>query len=200
MTLYRRPETAFWYYEFSVAGKRHRGSTKTTSKPKAAEFEARLMREAREDAAKARLGLKRMTVFDLAQAWLKTSSTTHADYKGNVSRVRKLFGGEMQQQGTTWVEVEDARYGLQKDLMTHDLTQAMLMDLRNARIDEGCAPGTINREMSLLQSLMGYAESLSVVRPERPIVWSHKRNRAASLKMKEPKGKLRWLTQAQAKK
>jgi integrase len=198
MTLYRRPETTFWYYEFTVEGKRHRGSTKTTSKREAAEVKARLMREAREDAAKARLGMKRMTVFDLAHAWLKTTEYTHKDHKGNVSRVRKLFGNELRQQGKEWVEVPGARFGISKTLMVHDVKQGLLLELRDARIEEDCAPATINREMSLLQSLMGYAESMSVVMPERPIVWSQKRNRAASLKMKEPKGKLRWLTQAQA--
>jgi integrase len=54
--------------------------------------------------------------------------------------------------------------------------------------------------MNWVQKTRWAVESLSVVRPEHPIVWSHKRNRTASLKMKEPKGKLRWLTQVQAKK
>ena len=40
MTLHKRPESAVWQYEFMIAGKRHRGSTKTTDKQQAAVFEA----------------------------------------------------------------------------------------------------------------------------------------------------------------
>lgn len=39
MSLYTRPESALWYYEFRVAGQRYRGSTGTTDKARAEAFE-----------------------------------------------------------------------------------------------------------------------------------------------------------------
>ena len=108
-----------------IGGKRYRGSTKSTDKRTATAFEQRKHDEAMEDANKARLGMKRMTVWDLAQAWLAVSEITHADHRGNLSRVRKLFGSSLKLVGKKWVESENDRYGLPKDLMVHEVTQAI---------------------------------------------------------------------------
>ena len=70
----------------------------------------------------------------------------------------------------------------------------MLSTLKAERMAEGSSAGTINREMSLLQSLLGFGESIGAPMPSVPIKWSARNNRAASLKMPETKGRLRWLT------
>jgi integrase len=195
MTLYKRPDSDVWWYEFQVAGNRYRGSTKTANKREATAIEVERRREAVEDLSRARLGIKRFTLWEVAQKWLASSEHALKDHKNNVSRVRKLFGIEMVQEGKgNWVEVEGKRYGLSKTLYVHEVTQDTLMTLRDTRVREGNSPATINREMSLMQSLMGYAADMRCVMPAVPIVWSQKRNRAASLKMREPGGKLRWLT------
>lgn len=194
MTLYRRDGSDIWYYEFAISKVRYRGSTRTTSKKEAAAYEADMRREAQEDQRLARDGIKRSTVHAIAQQWLEASEVTHKDHKNNASRVRKLFGEELRQVGKDWELVEGARYGLPKTLMVHEVTQATLIELKAARLREENSGATINREISLVQTLMGYAASLNVVMPSKPIIWSDRRNRAASLKMRESKGKLRWLT------
>lgn len=194
MTLYKRPGSDIWQYEFEVGKVRYRGTTRTTNKREAATFEADKKREMQEDHRLARDGIKRMTVYALAQQWLAASEITHKDHKNNASRVRKLFGEELKQKGKTWELVEGARYGLPKSLMIHEVTQATLIELKSARLREENSGATINREISLVQTLMGYAASLNVVMPTKPIIWSDRRNRAASLKLRETKGKLRWLT------
>lgn len=198
MTLFKRPDSEVWQYEFVVAGQRYRGSTKTSSKRDAAAFEVDKRREALEDQNNSRLGVKRMTVSDLAIKWLESSQMALRDHTNNESRVRKLFGDELKQKGhNNWVLVVGARKGLSRDLMVHEVTQDTLMTLKASRVTEGNSAATINRELSLIQTLMGYAEALNVVLPARPIVWSQKRNKAASLKAPESSGKLRWLTQAE---
>ncbi|WP_261503555.1 tyrosine-type recombinase/integrase [Burkholderia multivorans] len=194
MTLYKRPDSEVWWYEFVVGGKRYRGSTKTTSKREAQAVEVDKRREALEDQRLARDGVKRLSLYQVAEKWLAASEITHRDHKNNTSRVRKLFGDELVQVGRTWELVEGNRYGLPKTLMVHELTQGHLIELKSRRMAEGNSPATINREISLVQTLVGYAASLNVVMPSKAIIWSDRRNRAASLKMKEPKGKLRWLT------
>lgn len=194
MGVYKRPDSDVWWYEFELNKKRYRGSTKTTSKRDAQAVMVDKRREAQEDQQQDRLGVKRSTLYAIALKWLEASETTHADHKNNLSRVRKLFGDELVQEGRAWVLKEGNRPGLPKDLMIHEITQETLVTLKGHRMKEGNSAATINREISLVQSLMGYAQSLSIVMPTKPIVWSERRNRAASLKMKESKGKLRWLT------
>lgn len=194
MSLYKRPGSDVWSYEFEVSKKRYRASTGTTNKREAALIEAERRKQVLEDNRLEREGIKRRTLFAVAQDWLEASEITHKDHKNNASRVRKLFGTELQQRGTAWVEVENARYGLSKEMGVHEITQATLIELKAARLRENNSGATINREISLVQTLMGYAASLSVVMPTKPIIWSDRRNRAASLKLREGKGKLRWLT------
>jgi hypothetical protein len=194
MGVYKRPDSDVWWYEFELNKKRYRGTTRTTNKRAAEAFLLDRRREAAEDQQQERLGIKRATLYEIALKWLEASETTHADHKNNLSRVRKLFGDELVQKGREWVLVEGNRPGLPKTLMVHEITQETLVMLKAARLKEGNSAATINREISLVQSLMGYAQSLSIVMPTKPIIWSERRNRAASLKMKESKGKLRWLT------
>jgi len=193
MTVFKRPGSNLYRMEFVYKGERYQESTGTTNKAEANAYEVKRRQEVKEDHERKRLGAKRATLYWLAQEWLKASEINHKDHRNNQSRVRKLFGDELQMQGRDWVLVEGARAGLPKDLLVQDLTQEMLTRLKTSRLAEGVAPATVNREMSLVQSLIGYAPSLSVVTPNPPIVWSNKRNRIASLKMKETKGKLRWL-------
>lgn len=195
--LYKRKGSNNWVCEFTYRGVEVKHSTRTANKAKAMEWEVNRRKELEADYVAKRVGVKRMTLHALAQQWLKITETTHRDKKVNQSRVRKLFGDQMElrcaKDGREWVLIPDARPGLSKDLMVHELTQAHLMTLKAERLAEGVAPGTFNREVSLVQALIGYAKSIAVLTPEVPIVWSSRRNVAASLRMKESKGRLRWL-------
>ena len=193
MTVYKRPNSIYYQCEFEYKGKRYRESTETTSKVDAQAYEVRRRKEVREDFENARRGIQRSTLFEVATSWLEATEATHRNHKHDQSRVRKLFGCELVKEGDEWVEKEGARAGLPKTLQVHELTQAHMLQLKRARTAEGNTGSTINREMSLVQSLLGYAQSIGVVMPTEAIVWSQKRNKAASLKSPEGKGKLRWL-------
>lgn len=171
MTLYRRPETSFWYYEFSLEGKRYRGSTKTADKRLAAAFEVArhlevtqaLKRLRDEITAPVRLRL----LWDVAQSWLEWSERTLADHTGNLSRVRKLFGREMRLVGAKWQEVDSGRFGLLKTTTVGEVTPEVLEALRNARRHEGGSPATIEREMALLQSVLSHVGARLPYKPAK---------------------------------
>ncbi|KWH50711.1 tyrosine-type recombinase/integrase [Burkholderia cepacia] len=195
MTLYKRPDSDMWWYKFEVEKRTYRGSTKTTVKREAQAVEVDKRREALEDIRLERAGVKRLTFYEVAMKWIAVTERTHKDHAGNVNRVRRLFGDRLQRSGSrTYTLIEGDRPGLPKTLMVHELTQGHLVDLKSKRQAEGLSDGTINLEIGLVQTLMGYAESLNAVMPAKPIIWSDKRNRAASLKVRRTKGKLRWLT------
>lgn len=194
MTVFKRANSSIWQCKFTLEGVTVRESTGCTSKIEAQAWEVQRRAQVQSDLEAKRLGHKHMTLYGLAESWLSVSELTHRDHRNNVSRVRKLFGDELRQVRGQWELTVGARHGIAKDLPVEGLTQEHLVRLKAARLAEGVSAATVNREMSLVQTLIGYAKSLSVVTPNPPLVFSHGRNKAASLKMKEKKGKLRWLT------
>lgn len=199
MAVFKRAGSSIWQCKFTLEGVTVRESTGCSSKIEAQAWEVKRRAEVRADLEAKRLGHKHMTLHALAQSWLAVSELTHRDHRNNVSRVRKLFGDELRQVWGGWQLTVGARYGLPKDLSVEELSQEHLVRLKAARLAEGVTAATVNREMSLVQTLIGYAKSLSVVTPNPPLVFSHGRNKAASLKMKERTGKLRWLTPREEK-
>jgi hypothetical protein len=170
MSLYTRPQSALWYYEFRVGGKRYRGSTKTSDKARAAAFEVALRTNVEQAAAQARMHaaevLQARRLDDVAQSWLAYSATALQDHKGNVSRVRKLFGREMRLMDQTWEEVDSGRFGLPLNTCIRDVTPELLAHLQGARAREGFSAGTIDRELSLVRSLVEHAGTLRDKAPE----------------------------------
>lgn len=164
MTLYKRPESALWYYEFRVRGERYRGSTKTSDKAQAEVFEvalrAKIGRDAAQAVADSAEALRALNISDVAQSWLAYSESALRDHKGNLSRVRKLFGREMRLIGETWTEVDSGRYGLSRDAQLRDVTPGLMAQLTNARASEGASKGTIEREISLVKALVAHAPLL----------------------------------------
>lgn len=192
MSLFKRPGSSVYHCEFEFKGIRYRESTGATTKTEAQAYEVKRRAEVKEDAERQRLGVKRLTMGGLADLWLQASESSHRDFKNNASRVRKLFGEELELVKGSWVLKVEARAGLDRDLPVQDLTQEHLHRLKAERIKEGNSPSTFNREVSLVQSLLGYAKTLNIVLPAQAIIWSQK-NKAASLKFGESGGKLRWL-------
>lgn len=200
MSLYQRPGSTVWSYEFELNKVRHRGSCGTSNKTEARAFEVAKRGEAKADLQAHRIGMRRLTLGSLATAWLAESDVHHKDHDNNASRVRKLFGETRARSADGWTLRLAARAGLDRDLMVHEVTQRHIADLKKSRLSEGSSAATWNREVALLQSLLGYAPSLSCVMPNPPIMWKAGRNKAANLKATEPKGKLRWLNEGDERK
>lgn len=171
MSLYTRPESSLWYYEFRAAGQRYRGSTGTPDIVRAEAFEAeqrfKALSEAKQASDDATQFVKSLLLYEVAGSWLAHSKAALQDHKGNISRVRKLFGREMRLAvGGEWVEMNNARYGLSQETRILDLTPSLLQMLRCARVNEGASAATIERELSLLRVLEAHAETMRPPPPE----------------------------------
>lgn len=201
MTVFKRPQSRIWQCKFSLNGILVRETTGCRNKADAQAWEVKRREKIKAEAEATRRGYRHLTLYALAHAWLSASELTHRDHPNNVSRVRKLFGDELRQvRWQKWQLVEGTRHGLPRDLPVASLTQGHLVTLKAARLKEGASFATINREIALVQTLIGFANSLNVLTPDPPLVWSYGRNKAASLKLPERKGKLRWLTMAEEEK
>ncbi len=162
MAIYTRPESAHWYYEFCVSGQRYRGSTRTADKEAARAYEqsarARVIREAEQAEAERRDDFRALLVWDAAQAWLAHSAKYLRDHRGNLTRVRKLFGCEMRLLPSgSWVEIKSNRHGLPLTTQIRAVTPELLAELTLARAAEGATAGTIEREISLLRTIIAHA-------------------------------------------
>lgn len=181
MALYSRPETSFWYYEFKVERKRFRGSTKTADRAQAEAYEAlerfKAFQAAKDSRDAAAGAVDRTTLWDAAQSWLVT--TNLGDQKGNLSRVRKLFGTEMRLDDGLWREVPSNRFSLPRTITVAEMSPAVLEDLRESRRREGYSKGTIAQELSLLRVLLVHAQTM-VKEPETPGAASNTRRSAGA--------------------
>ena len=204
MTVYKRPDSPVYWYEFQVRGKRYRGSTGTTDARQAVKVENAAKQAAKQAAILADImppkaaEVPRMLLSEVARQWLSGSAVALRDHRNNESRVRLLFGTRLERQsGLGYVQVQCD--GLPQGLYVDEVTTGALVTLKGKRLAAGVAPATVNRELALVQSLMGMASSLGVRMPPEPIKWSD-RNRVASLRMAEGNGKLRWLSDLEVSK
>lgn len=204
MGVYKRKGSNNYQYEFEFKGRTYRGTTGTKLLTEARAFEVQRRKEVEEDAKAQRDGVKRLTIGEVSEKWLESARIAHRDWKNDESRVRKLFGRALVEGAEITATYVDAkgeqrpRFGLSPSLPLHELSQALLLQLRDARHAEGNSPATINREMALVQSLVAYGSSvLKAVTPQPPLVFSAKRSQAGALKLKEREGKLRFLTEAE---
>lgn len=100
--------------------------------------------------------LRPLALHAVAQMWLKEAVRSHPDPADCTRRVRKLFGIGA---------AHGAHYALPKTLMVHELTQTTLEELKAARERDGGDGTTINRELSMLQTLLAYAQWLGASMP-----------------------------------
>ncbi len=194
MTVFKRAGSCIWQCKFTLNGVLVRETTGCKNKIDAQAWEVGRREKIKAETEAKRRGYRHITLQALAESWLNASKFTHRDHRNNVSRVRKLFGDELRRVRGKWVLAADVRPGLPKDLAVAALTQSHLVNLKAARLKEGLSFATVNREIALVQTLIGYAAALTILTPEPPLVWSCGRNKAASLRMPERKVKLRWLT------
>lgn len=154
MSVFKRDGSLNWQYKFVINNKPYRGSCGTTNKAEAILFEAR-QKEQVKDLQAGKRAPREITIGAAAEAWLTEKGERLADAKNNTSRVRKLFGETLTEKGV----VKD-RYGLSRDQLLHRLCDEDLVKLRSARLREGNADATINREVSLLQSIVRHCRRL----------------------------------------
>lgn len=107
--------------------------------------------------------MSRTTLWDAAQSWLAT--TNLGDHKGNLSRVRKLFGMEMRLVNGLWREVASERFALSKTVTVAEMSHGVLEELKEARTREGSSAATVARELSLLRVLLAHAQTMTGTQP-----------------------------------
>lgn len=161
MRLFRRKRSDYWWADVTIAGTRHRFSTKREDKGEATRVVSQFVRE-RLDASQ--LGVK--PAITLGDALVRHIRETRraADNRMTVSRARKILGGDLPEfplnparhPGGTAYPFEE-RFALDRALPLHEVTAGTVARLRAARMNEGSAPGTINREVSLLQTVYNRA-------------------------------------------
>ncbi len=145
MRIYRRPKSDYWWFDLSIDGKRLRRSTKRIDRREAEQVATAVATE-QYDAAQ----LGRLPPLPLAGALsrLLSESRMNRDQSGMETRARKLVAGKG----------FEGRYGLNPSEPLHvAVTSDTIARLRAKRLDEGAAPGTINREVALAQRLWNLA-------------------------------------------
>lgn len=131
----------YWHYDFIEGGVRHQGSTRRTVRREAERVESA---ERQKVLNRVQLGVQATTTLqEAAHAWLDATGSRLRDARNNGSRVRKLLGPG----------------GLPGGTQLDKLTAAMLGQLVDRRVAAGNAPATCNRELALVQSIVGHASS-----------------------------------------
>jgi len=167
----RRPDSPFWVYDFTIHGRRIRGSTKTTSRQEAEAIVAKLRSEVLLGIT---LGKKPEITLDqaIARHWIE-----HVHELRSASRTAEI--------GRHLI----AHFGKNTELS--NLTNSAIAAYVTERKARGRAPGTINRELAVLRALLRVAErrwEASVA----PVDWS-------TVRLRETAHQDRYLTPAEAK-
>ena len=139
-----RKQSATWWFEFVIAGRRYRESTKTTRKTIAADFESRRRREIERHLADG--GEKPQS----SSRMLRSVREALADY------MDRYDGPHHAQKAIAWVKERSA------PLVAHlgsvslmDLSETRITAYMKARSKHGAGPRTINMELECLSRAMG---------------------------------------------
>lgn len=179
MELYRRmsaagePLSPFWYYDVFLAGKRHRKSTRQTSKVKAQKAMVEAVHTVSEDA---KAGPKRVTLLEACRAYLRNLETRKKRSAADVGNtLNKAFGLG------PWVGRRDTMFlchTMTLDAVTADVVQR----LKDARMAEGKSEATLAQELKFLRSAAILAAKTGAL--PCTVKWD----------VPTPKSKTRWLT------
>jgi integrase len=201
MELYKRPNSPYWWATFSVDGEgRRRISTKRENRRDAEKVAAALLKEAL-DATQ--LGIRKtMTAAEAVYRWIESVGKTHADHDRYLIRANRLIDGRARAADGTPVNKGKPRlkegdplppparvvWHLGREIALHRVDTAKIEELKAARLQEGYAANTINREIALLQVVINHARSK----------WKIKVAPDVEFEKLETKGKLRWFTPEEA--
>jgi integrase len=164
MPLYRRANSPYWQYDFTVNGVRFRGSTGETGKREAQKVEDDHKQAARRKGARR----KEWTIQTLCETYWaeRAQDRSSADtILGQLANIRRIFG---------------------KDRKLSTITNATVMDYRAKRRGEGLQKHSVNRETEILRAAMRWVERLhGVAVPD--LSW-------ANLRYDEPPPRQRYLS------
>lgn len=164
MSVYRREGSSFWWFSFTIDGRRFRGSTGKEAKREAEEVE-------RDEYARIRKASARPTDWTL-QAVLSSYWEEHAKHVRSFATIETHFA--------------DLQKGLGKETRTSRLTNGALMDYRAKRRGGGVQAHSVNREFAYLRAAFEHCARFHGQQlPD--IDWKN-------LKAKEPPGRIRFLS------
>jgi integrase len=164
MPVYRRAGSPFWWYSFTVNGRRFRGSTGRAAKREAEEVERDQHQLARRSLAR---GADWTLLAVLNAYWSE--------------RAKTLRSGP-----TILTHFAELQKGLGKDKRTSRLTNGDLMDYRARRRGQGVQQHSINRELAYLRAAYQHCHRFHG-QPMPAIEWK-------GLKAKEPPHRIRFLS------
>ena len=164
MSLTRRPNSPYWHFDFTIDGRRFRGSTGRTTRREAARVE------------------------DEEKQAVRAKSPRRSHW-----RLRDTFGAywndRAQRLGsadTVFARLEHLSRLLGKDKRTTDLVNSQLLDYRARRRGEGVTDSTVNRELAILKAAIRHATAIHA-QPAPILAWG-------ALWRKEPEGRTRYAT------
>lgn len=164
MSLYKREGSPFWQYDFTVNGKRFRGSTGETGKREA----AKVADDYKQSARRLSSPRKEWTVQTLCETyWAERARDrpSAATILGQLAMLRKHIG---------------------KDRKLSSITNSTIMDYRAVRRGHGLQPHSVNREVTILRAALRHVSRLhGVAIPD--LAWRQ-------LKSAEPPHRERFLT------
>lgn len=187
--LYQPKGSSFWWYDFTVDGKRFRKTTKRTVKNEARDVARQRMKEVLD---RRQLGWKpELTLADALRRHLSTTME-QKDWQKNVRRADKMLGtDEFSREHLPHrrpSRVDRALHALPGTRPIHKLENEDVSGLVDARKSEGMAANTIRLELALLDCVLNRARrEWRVQVPEK-------------FGVKKPKAtaKMRWLTVSEA--
>lgn len=158
MDLYKRKDSAVWWYDFTVRGKRSRGSTKEKSKAAATEFAVREMHKVAEGSAPA-LAKKAITMLALSEIFLPFVEGSKLEKKSK----DYLNNG--------WRLLKTAKRLVKEELVPADFGGVMAMDVATEDVNALRFPGgpyNANCALKTLRRMLRWAredKKLPVAKP-----------------------------------
>ena len=148
MSVYKRPNSPYWYFDFSYKGRNYTGSTKTRNRSKAMRIEAHKREEVINQDL---LGEKfSCTINEAIDLFLKTNKSRTGSTACN-----KLRGFILEPRSNKKKKI--AGLPLSKQLI--DLTTRDVMDLYDERVAAGYVAGTIKQELHVLKRIIDNASA-----------------------------------------
>lgn len=138
MSLYQRPGTPFWQYDFTVNGLRFRGSTGETGKREALKVED----DHKQAARKAGQRRKVWTVDAMCSAYWDDHAQhkpSHSTILGQLAALRRHLG---------------------KDRKLSTITNATMLDYRAKRRGDGLSVQSINREYTIMRAALRFVHAI----------------------------------------
>jgi integrase len=146
MTVYCPKGADVYVYDFELEGRRYKATTGRRVKREAQAVEEAKRKELLDQRQLG--GRNEITLEAAVNRYLKLT-TKAADNDKNIGRARKLFGTSFNKSTSEWAP--NGRFGLDRNMLVHQLQTHHVSELVEARLSEGSAERTINLELALLQ-------------------------------------------------